>query len=54
MATAVLHSLPDKVQGPLVDHVVPAQKETSHDVETVLNYYKEPSDGSGPAPTYAG
>ncbi|KAK0510643.1 hypothetical protein JMJ35_007075 [Cladonia borealis] len=31
----------------------PKSKEV-HDVPTKLNYYKDPGDGSGPAPTYVG
>ena len=31
-----------------------SKKTGAHDVHTTLNYYKEPADGSPPAPTYVG
>lgn len=30
------------------------QERKAHDVETTLNYYKDPGDGSEPAPAYVG
>ena len=57
MASAATQSLgghPTSFE-PQVQQTQAAPKtQESHDVHTSLNYYKDPGDGSAPAPTYVG
>lgn len=54
MATAAVQHQPGYTPDQLVEPLKSDNKETRHDVATILNYYKEPADGSPPAPTYVG
>ena len=54
MATAATqiapgHSFDQRVEATLQDN-----KPAKHDVATELYYYKDPGDGSAPAPSYVG
>jgi hypothetical protein len=39
-------------QDAVVQSAAPSRKPAQHNVHTVLNYYKDPEDGSPPAPFY--
>lgn len=54
MATAAVQHSPATGPGTFVEPRAADSKLSKHDVATVLNYYKDPGDGSPPAPSYVG
>ena len=55
MATAAVQHAPGTGPGTFVEpRTTDAKQQVKHDVATVLNYYKDPGDGSSPPPTTAG
>ena len=54
MATAATQTAPGHNFGQGVEARVQSNKPAKHDVATELYYYKDPGDGSEPAPTYVG
>ena len=54
MATAAVQYAPGNALGQVVEPLVQDKQTTKHDVTTELYYYKEPEDGSPPAPYYVG
>jgi hypothetical protein len=51
MATAAVQQAPPL---PSAYQAEPLKRAERHDVHTSLNYYKDPGDGSAPAPSYVG
>lgn len=54
MATAAVQRAPGETFGRVAEPLVQENKVKKHDVATELFYYKDPGDGSPPAPTYVG
>jgi hypothetical protein len=54
MAAAAVQYAPSTTPGQLVEPLTLETTQPRHDVTTILNYYKDPGDGSLPAPTYVG
>jgi hypothetical protein len=55
MSTAAVQLPPSSINiGPRVEKGIQDTSYNSHDVNTTLYYYKDPGDGSEPAPTYVG
>ncbi|KAJ9138419.1 High-affinity methionine permease [Pleurostoma richardsiae] len=54
MAAAAVQQPPSSAHGTFVEPLASGKTDASHDVVTVLNYYKDPGDGSPPAPAYVG
>jgi len=54
MATAAVQHAPNTLIGYQAEPLKEKSTEKSRDVQTTLFYYKDPGDGSGPAPTYVG
>lgn len=53
MATAdVIRPTDISRRGAIAASVAPEQKPVQHNVRSVLNYYKDPEDGTPPAPFY--
>lgn len=53
MATAAVQHVLGNTLGQVIEPLAQETKPAKHDVATVLNYYKDPGDGSLPAPFYA-
>jgi hypothetical protein len=54
MATAATQTAPGHTFGQVVEPAIQDTKPAKHDVATELYYYKDPGDGSEPAPSYVG
>lgn len=55
MATAAVQHAPGETFGRVAEPLVQASnKSQKHDVATQFFYYKDPGDGSPPAPSYVG
>lgn len=54
MATAATQTAPGHTFSQKVELVAQGKKPAKHDVVTELYYYKDPGDGSEPAPSYVG
>jgi hypothetical protein len=54
MATAAVQHSPATGPGTFVEPRAADIKPPKHDVATIMNYYKDPGDGSLPPPSYAG
>ena len=54
MATAAVQSAPGYTFSKVHEPLARANKPEKHDVATELYYYKDPGDGSAPAPSYVG
>jgi hypothetical protein len=54
MATAAVQQAPITPIGYQAEPLKEKSTEKNHDVQTTLFYYKDPGDGSPPAPTYVG
>jgi hypothetical protein len=54
MASAAVQHAPGHTLGQVVEPLAQETKAAKHDVATELNYYKDPGDGSLPAPFYVG
>jgi hypothetical protein len=52
MATAAVQHAPGNTIDQVVEPLAQENKLPKHDVATELNYYKDPGDGSLPAPFY--
>jgi len=54
MAAAAVQHAPGNPLGQVIEPLAPKTKPQKHDVATELYYYKDPGDGSLPAPSYVG
>ncbi|KAJ9611552.1 hypothetical protein H2200_004736 [Cladophialophora chaetospira] len=54
MATAAVQHAPGDTFGQVVEPLVQGSKPAKHDVTAAVHYYKDPNDGSAPAPSYVG
>ena len=54
MATAAVQHAPGNTIGQVVEPLAQEAKPAKHDVATELYYYKDPGDGTLPAPSYVG
>lgn len=54
MATAAVQTAPGHTFDQVVEQTTTSSKPTKHDVATELFYYKDPGDGTPPAPSYVG
>jgi hypothetical protein len=54
MATAAVQHAPGNALGQVVEPLAQENKPAKHDVPTELYYYKDPGDGTPPAPSYVG
>ena len=54
MATAATQTAPGHSFDQRVEATFQGNKPAKHDVATELYYYKDPGDGSAPAPSYVG
>jgi hypothetical protein len=54
MATAAVQHAPGNALGQVVEPLAQENKPAKHDVATELYYYKDPGDGTPPAPSYVG
>ena len=54
MATVAVQQAPGNMLGQVVEPLPQDTKPAKHDVATELYYYKDPGDGTLPAPAYVG
>jgi hypothetical protein len=54
MATAAVQRAPGNTLGQVIEPLTQEHKLSKHNVGTELYYYKDPEDGSAPAPAYVG
>jgi hypothetical protein len=54
MATATLQRVPGAALGQVIEPLAQENNLTKHDVAAELYYYKDPGDGTPPAPSYVG
>lgn len=54
MATAAVQHAPGHNFSQTVEPAVQSKPSKKHDVATELYYYKDPGDGTPPAPSYVG
>jgi hypothetical protein len=54
MATATFQRVSGAALGQVVEPLAQGNKITKHDVPAELYYYKDPGDGTPPAPSYVG
>lgn len=54
MATAIVQQAPGNTLGQVIEPLAQQTKSEKHDVAAEVNYYKDPGDGTPPAPSYVG
>lgn len=54
MATAAVQQPSEVKVGQVIEPLVTENTTSKHNVATELNYYKDPGDGTLPAPVYVG
>jgi hypothetical protein len=54
MATAAVQHAPGNTIGQVVEPLTHGTKPAKHDLAAEINYYKDPGDGTLPAPSYVG